>query len=164
MVPSSVHFVRKVLERTTGVDDDVGDVQTLLAGCLGTNPGPRVLLRTTIPLDDTSHLLGRIDVNHDDRVEFVSSAGFHEQGNVVDHDDLFVRSAGFFVNSPCSLLDQRMDDPFQTSPGRWISEDDGPQRRTVQGTILGEHLLTECLDDLAKSLGSDSTTFRESWS
>ena len=154
VVPSSVHFVRKVLERTTGVDDDVGDVQTLLAGCLGTNPGPRVLLRTTIPLDDTSHLLGRVDVNPDDRVKFVSSASFHEQRNVVNHHDLPVRTTGFFINQSGSLLDQRMNDSLQTSPGNRIGKDDGPQRRTVQGTVAGEHLLTESLDDLAKPLRS----------
>ena len=47
-----------------------------------------------------------------------------------------------------------MNDSLQTSPGNRIGKDDGPQRRTVQGTVAGEHLLTESLDDLAKPLRS----------
>jgi len=154
-IPGPIDLAGKVFKRTGGVNDDVGNLETLLPGSLGTNPGPGVLLAAPVPLDDTSHLLGRVHIGDDNRVELVSPASFHEQGNVVDHDDLTTCATGSVIDSSRSLLDQRVDDVFQTPSGSGISKDDGPQHSTVQGTIVVQHLLAEDVDDLTKPLGSD---------
>lgn len=143
--PESIHLLEGALERAARVDDDVGDGESFVVGCLGVDA---VLggfsIEATKPHQPVDALGGGGVHDHDER-ELLCRSGLDQQGHVIDDDRIGLLSFDLLESFPIEPGNLGMNDRVEGGTFVLVLEDPLPQCGAVKFSVRGDDAVAEPL-------------------